>query len=175
MITTNVKKLKKLNACHSGFSRFVIATKGTDNDVNIIDLIGTEVGTSDLIWLACKVLPKKKIIQFAIDCAESAVHLSTDKELAQNCIDAAKAVLLNNTAKNRKSAEAAVEAAVEAPDCSEYANWVTCKSAVFASNSAFNRREFDIRAYATSTAYVVSLAADGKFDVNPLLVKLFTK
>ena len=155
MITINQQQLEDLNACEDGLNRFITATDNTEYDVNVIDLIGSDVTTNDLIWLAGKILPKKRIVQFAVDCAESVIHLCDNKELAQNCIDAANAVIENDNETTRAAARKAAAAAAR------YAS-VTADTAASAANSA-----------AGGVARVAR--ADSNFDVKPLLVKLFTE
>ena len=164
MIIINKQRLEDLNACLSGFDRFIIATDSADNDVNVIDLIGTEVTTDDLLWLAGEILPKKKNIQFTVDCAELVHHLSCNKELAQNCIDAAKAIIENDTKDNRKAARKAARAYT-------YAGRATYDYPAYGAATAATYE------YAGRSAVVARVAArvDINFDVNPLLVKLFTK
>ena len=161
MITINQQQLEDLNACEDGLNRFITATDNTAYDIDVIDLIGSDVNTSDLLWLAGKILPKKKIVQFAVDCAESVIHLCDNKELAQNCIDAAKAVIENDNETTRAAARKAASAAAR---YARKAASAVARDAVAAgaANSA-----------AGGAARVAR--ADSNFDVNPLLVKLFTK
>ena len=67
MITINKQQLEDFDACEDGLHRFITATDNTNTDVCVIDLISTEVSTDDLLWLAGKLSPKKKIVQFAVD------------------------------------------------------------------------------------------------------------
>ena len=161
MITINKQQLKDLNACEDGLERFIIATDSADNDVIVLDLIGSDVTTSDLLWLAGKILPKKRIVQFAVDCAESVIHLCDNKELAQNCVDSANAVIENDNETNRKAARKAAAAAAR------YAS-VTAAAVARADTAA---------SAANSAAGGAARAAraDSNFDVNPLLIKLFTE
>ena len=161
MITINKQQLEDFDACEDGLHRFITATDNTNTDVCVIDLISTDVTTDDLLWLAGKLSPKKKIVQFAVDCAESVVHLSKQKELSQNCIDAAKAVIENDNETTRAAARKAASAAARyaRKAASAVARDVV---AAGAANSA-----------AGGAARVAR--ADSNFDVNPLLVKLFTK
>ena len=164
MITINKQKLKDLCACKDGVKRFITSTDNTEYDVNVIDLIGSDVTTNDLIWLAGKILPKKRIVQFAVDCAELVHHLSCNKELAQNCIDAAKAIIENDTKDNRKAARHAARAYT-------YAGRATYDYPAYGAATAATYE------YAGRSAVVARVAArvDSNFDVNPILVKLFTK
>ena len=168
MYTINKQQLKDLCACKDGLKRFITATDNTAYDIDVIDLIGSDVTTSDLLWLAGKLSPKKKIVQFAVDCAESVVHLSINKELAQNCIDAAKAVIENDNETTRAAARAAAAyaaatanglVAAAANSAAAYAEWAAA-TAEWAAAAA---------ADACATA-----RADSNFDVKPLLIKLFT-
>ena len=161
MITINKQQLKDLNACEDGLNRFVTSTDNTNTDVNVLDLIGSDVTTSDLLWLAGEILPKKKIVRFAIDCAESVVHLSINKELAQNCIDAANAVIENDNETTRAAARKAAAAAARYASVTAAAV-ARADTAASAANSA-----------AGGVARVAR--ADSNFDVKPLLVKLFTE
>ena len=172
MITINKQQLKDLNACQSGLERFITSTKYTECDVCVIDLISTDVTTSDLIWLAGKILPKKKIVQFAVDCAESVVHLSINKELSQNCIDATKAVIENDNITNRNATRAAAGAAD-----AEYSGTYADYSAVYAARVAAGCPATAAANADTTANYAdySATAADGNLNVNPLLVKLFTK
>ena len=170
MITINKQQLKDLCACKDGFKRFTKSTHNTEYDVNVIDLIGSDVTTNDLLWLAGKILPKKKIAQFAVDCAESVIHLSENKEVSQNCIDVAKAVIENDNITNRNDARDAA-AAADADYSATYADY----AAVYAARATVYPTTIAVADYAADAARVADYAADGKFDVNPLLVKLFTK
>ena len=168
MYTINKQQLEDLNACLSGLKRFIAATDNTAYDIDVIDLIGSDVNTSDLLWLAGEILPKKKIVQFAVDCAESVVHLGINKELAQNCIDAAKAVIENDNETTRDAARAAAAhnaAAGAAGACATVAARATAARAAATADWA-------ARAAAAADA---AECADSNFDVNPLLIKLFTK
>ena len=169
MTTINKQQLKNLNTCEDRFNRFIAATDNTNTDVNVLDLIGSDVTTSDLLWLADKILPKKMIAQFAIDCAESVVHLSINKELAQNCIDTAKSVIENGSVSNRVAgANADYAARVAGARVAAAPNGL----AEYRANSAYAAAAYATAPYATA-AYRAASAADSKFDVKPLLVKLF--
>ena len=160
MITINKHQIKDFDACEDGLNRFITATDNTAYDIDVIDLIGSDVNTSDLLWLAGKILPKKKIVQFAVDCAESVIHLCDNKELAQNCIDAAKAVIENDNETTRAAARKAASAAARYASVTAAAV-ARADTAAGAANSA-----------AGGAARVAR--ADSNFDVKPLLVKLFT-
>ena len=165
MITISKQQLKDLDACLSGLNRFITSTDNTAYGIDVIDLISTDVTTGDLLWLAGKILPKKKIVQFAVDCAESVVHLSNNKELSQNCIDAAKAVIENDNETTRETTrDAAAKAAA--------------RGVAGAAGAAAICGTRATAAYAAATADWAAAAAvdaDSNFDVKPLLVKLFTK
>ena len=168
MYTINKQQLEDLNACLSGLKRFIAATDNTAYDIDVIDLIGSDVNTDDLLWLAGKILPKKKILRFAVDCAESVIHLSNNKESSQNCIDAAKAVIENDNETTRDAARAAAAhnaAAGAAGACATVAARATAARAAATADWA-------ARAAAAADA---AECADSNFDVNPLLIKLFTK
>ena len=176
MIVINKWQLKDLDACISGLKRFIASTKNTECDVNVIDLIGSDVTMSDLLWLAGEILPKKKIAQFAVDCAETVVHLSKHKELSQNCIDAAKAVIENNNETTRDTAYAVAATSYAARvGCVDFAD-ATATYAVAATRVS-TARVSGVRATATRAIRAARAAtnADDDFNVNPLLVKLFTK
>ena len=170
MVTINKQQIKDFDACEDGLHRFITATDNTNTDVCVIDLISTDVTTDDLLWLAGKLSPKKKIVQFAVDCAESVVHLSKQKELSQNCIDAAKAVIENNNETNRKAACAAATAAAAAGVAGAAAATAHNAAAAAAHDSARY-----VGGYRATRAAARAARVDINFDVNPLLVKLFTK
>ena len=166
MYTINKQQLKDLCACKDGLKRFITATDNTEYDVNVIDLIGSDVTTNDLIWLAGKILPKKRIVQFAVDCAESVIHLCDNKELAQNCIDAANAVIENDNETTRAAARKAAAyaaatanglVAAAANSAAAYAEWAAATAE-----------------WAAAAAACATARADSNFDVKPLLIKLFT-
>ena len=168
MYTINKQQLEDLNACLSGLKRFIAATDNTAYDIDVIDLIGSDVNTSDLLWLAGEILPKKKIVQFAVDCAESVVHLGINKELAQNCIDAAKAVIENDNETTRDAARAAATR-----DAARAAAAGACAT-VAARVAAYVAARKAASAAARYASVIADAVADSNFDVNPLLVKLFT-
>ena len=172
MITINKQQLKEFGACEAGFKRFISSTDNTEYDIDVIDLIGSDVTTDDLLWLAGKILQKKKIAQFAVDCAESVVHLSENKEAHHNCIDAANAVIENDNIYTRDAANAARDAATYA---ATYA--ATCAAtyvAIYAVRATVYHTTIAAGDAARDAAYAAG-DADDNFDVKPLLVKLFTK
>ena len=166
MITVNKQQIKELDACKDRFERFTTSTDNTEYDIDVIDLIGSDVTTEDLLWLAGEILSKKKIAQFAVDCAETVIHLSTDKGLAHNCIDVAKSAIKNDNKTNRDAASAVSAAAARA---GAYAG-----AAAYAAYATYATRAYVSAIYAVYAARDAARAADN-FDVKPHLIKLFTK
>lgn len=66
---TNKQELKDFGACEPGYKRFLKQTHNVDGDVDVASLVGGLNNYEDLLWLAYKRLPAKRVRQFACDCA----------------------------------------------------------------------------------------------------------
>lgn len=62
-------ELINLGACKDGLNRFIGQTGGTEEAVNISDLVGGINTYADLIWLAGKKITPRRLVRFACDCA----------------------------------------------------------------------------------------------------------
>jgi len=62
------QQLIEMNACETGLHRFIEQTDGTDEPVDVSDLIGGLNTYDDLLWLAGKTIPDERIVRFACDC-----------------------------------------------------------------------------------------------------------
>ena len=100
-------------------------------------------------WLIVRILPRKKMIRYAIFAAEQVIEIFEaeypDDKRPREAIEAAKAVLKRNTAKNRAAAYAAAEAAADA--------------AADAADAAAEAAAYAAEAAAYVTAYAVAYAA----------------
>lgn len=71
------QQLIKFGACEEGLARFITATKGTESPVEITSLFIAPITMGDLMWLARKLIPTKRLVTLAKDVAylyEGRVH-----------------------------------------------------------------------------------------------------
>ncbi|MFT6347055.1 MAG: hypothetical protein ACJAYB_000036 [Psychromonas sp.] len=131
------QQLVDLGACKPGFDRFIEQTGNTDQPVKILNLIGGKNTTDDLLWFAGETLPKMKIVIFAVECAESVLHLHTDPRVLA-AIQAARDWIKEPSEVHRLNArDAADNAGDNAPSAAAYAAAYTSSNVViYASNAA---------------------------------------
>ncbi|MFT6347048.1 MAG: hypothetical protein ACJAYB_000029 [Psychromonas sp.] len=151
MTAATITKQKLLNlGAHQGLiSRFIEQTGNTDQPVDILSLIGAENATDDLLWLAGQTLPKIKIVQFAVECAESVLHLNSDPR-AIAAIQSAKDWLEEPSEENRLLAREAFTYANNATYDTDAA-----RAAYYAANAAAADNAYA----AINTAYAAAAAA----------------
>ncbi|MFT6347056.1 MAG: hypothetical protein ACJAYB_000037 [Psychromonas sp.] len=148
--TITKQELIKLGADQDLISRFIEQTNNTDQPVDILSLIGAENATDDLLWLAGKILPKIKIVQFTVECAESLSHLHTDPS-AIAAIQAARDWISEHPEGNRLKARDAAYAAANAA-----ASAAASAAAYTAANAAANAAAYTA---ASAAAYTAANAA----------------
>lgn len=183
------KELIELGACTGGLKRFIKQTHSTDNEVDVISLIGGENTTSDLLWLAGKKLPKEKIVRFAKHCALINIEM-IKPYCSDDSYDLIVKFLLGDNAAAADAAYAAAYAVNTAADAA-YAAVYAVNTADVAARAAA-RAAARVAARAAAAAAYTADAADAAYDaaayaagaagcvsckqkINELLVKLFNE
>ncbi|MFT6347099.1 MAG: hypothetical protein ACJAYB_000080 [Psychromonas sp.] len=184
--TITKKQLVDLGACKPGFDRFIAQTGNTDQPVEIFSLIGGKNTTADFLWLAGKTLPKHRIVQFAVECAESVSHLHTDPR-ANAAIQSAKDWISEPSEVNRlKVCDAAYDAAAYAASAAYVASPAYCAadaavSAVYAAYAAAyaaahaNANDAAIYADDAYAAAYTAAYAESNEVVQASLMKMFSE
>jgi len=67
-------ELIEMDACELGLKRFIEQTNNTEDSVEVTSLVGGLNTHEDLLWLASKKIPKRRIVRFAYDCALIVAH-----------------------------------------------------------------------------------------------------
>lgn len=129
------QELAGLGACASFLERFIRETNNTDGQVDIASLIVSNNGVSDWLWLAGKILPKERIVQFAVNCAKMMGRFSYDQRFA-TAIEAAENWISNPTEENRLKAREAATLASAAYSAAYAAAAYTTYSADVAADAA---------------------------------------
>ena len=156
------KKIKSLKACDDGYEWYI--KNGSNNlldtllRVNVVNPLWAR-------WLFVNLMNVKQKREIAIFCAEQVINIFEKKypndKRPRNAIKAAKAVLKNNTAKNRKLAAAAAHAAYAAYVAAAYAD---ADAAAYAAYAAYAAAAYADAAYAANAAaaYAVKKALQEK-------------
>ena len=104
MITLTKDQLKVFRPCGDQIKLF-----GKLNEMNAQQAFDAGASIRDLCWVAQKLGRKDLLVRFALKCAQSVVHLSTDP-CVQAALDATQTWIDNPSEKNRLAAFAAFAA-----------------------------------------------------------------
>lgn len=192
MRTITKQRLIDIETPLDGLSRFIKQTNDTNEEVNIIDLIGGENTTDDLFWLAGKLGLIGKFPFFAVGCADLVSHLD-ESGTAKACIEATRTFLNDKTEENKKLMLAASDEADNSiSNVIGYKVYalISAVRAVGAAMSATTIQTMDgniinntYNAYfhavnaAKANSYVKAKVAEINMtqEVNKLLIKLFSE
>ncbi|MFT6347084.1 MAG: hypothetical protein ACJAYB_000065 [Psychromonas sp.] len=168
--TITKKQLVDLGADKGLISRFIEQTGNTDQAVNVLSLICGKNTTADLLWFAGKTLPKIKIVQFAVECAESVSHLNnnpSDNAAIQSANDWIRKPCEENRLNARNTANYAAYAASNALNAAYPAAFANAANAAYASYYAA-KAAYDANAAnaAYNAAYYAANAANAAYDAN---------
>ena len=121
----NQKWVKEQGACEGGTKWFNDNYSENIEGAEVVEALikdkaiakehGSGTSLSWANWLIVRLMTRKQYLQYAVFAAEQAIHIYEKKNPSakemHNCIAAAKAVIENDTAENRKLAAAAWAAA----------------------------------------------------------------
>ena len=115
--------LQQKQACQEGID-WVVANCQNKEAVDVIHaLMGYKIDWAN--WLIVRVMTRPQYLTYAIFSAEQVIHIYEkkypDNKKPRQAIEAAKAVLKDDTSENRKLADAATYAATYAADAATYA------------------------------------------------------
>ena len=105
--------LQEINACASGI-RWFLNQKETDS-IKVLEALIEDNELADANWLITRLMDRKQKLQYAIFAAEQVIDIFENKypndKRPRLAIEAARKVLENDTAENRRAAAAAAAAA----------------------------------------------------------------
>ena len=158
-------ELIERRVCKNGLKRFVKQTNNTREPVEVVSLIGGENTLLDFMWLACEMLPKERIVQFACDCA--LINIEVIKPYTDD-YDLVVEFLRNPATRTHTAAGDVHARAVHAARVA-YAT----DAAYAVANAAYANTDCDVDEAATAAAYAAESAGDEE-KVNELLRELFS-
>ncbi len=183
LMKISTQELVKMGACPSGLKRFIKQVNGSDEEVEVLSLIGGENTTSDLLWGAGETLSKDKIVAFACDLAliniDKIKPYTDDFELIVEALKSrvftSAAVAAVDYAVDYAAAFDAV-AAIAAVDAVDYAvDYAAVDYAIAAAAVDYAIAAFDAFDAIAAVAAVDFPSVASVDEVNKLLIKLFSK
>ena len=138
------KWLKEKKACRDGFNWWVDNCEGLSNKEQLLRLVHHRADWAN--WLIVRMMNRKQKISYAIFAAEQVIDIYERKNPNDNrpreAINAAKAVLKRDNVKNRKTADAAADAADDAAadtadDAAADAAYAAAAAAAYAAYAAY--------------------------------------
>ena len=145
-------ELVKLSACGDGLRRFIKQTNGSEESIEVADLVGGENTCGDLLWLAGKKLPEERIVRFACDCA--LINIEKIKPYTDK-YDLIVGFLTNPTARTADDAAHAARTAADAA----YATDATYAADAYAADANYAADAYAADAYAAAHAARTTAAA----------------